>query len=555
MLTLCSKLAYYAGIMLNALACLLCLKLCRHNRRRPTTSVNFTFNTADSSGGAIYLTNHSRVLFIDQSTLYQTDDTFVNEKVNKMFLFYQNRASEFDKDIYAYHHSNVMFGNNVRVMFTDDGQHFDSTTNALYADFYSNITFEGNSEVTFKNNKYSYCGALCIHDRSEVTFKGNTIVKFSDNIGDDESAAMCVNSSTAIFTEHSTVTFNNNTKVGALNISSFSSVIFDESSTVMFSNNKANYGGAVDVIGSNIIFKGNSLVNFNHNQAVGDGCGGAMYIMDDCDVTFEENCTVKFNKNIANYGGATYIKGHNIAVTFKGNSSVIFNDNEAKGDGGAIHIGDYSKAIVTFMGNSKVSFSNNKASEDGGVLFISRITNSPFTFGENSKINFNNNSANNGGVVYSYCSCANTKLILVFIGRSKTMFDNNESKNKGGVVCAESSDIRPYDNCYPIQFGDHSRVTFTDNKSAKGGAIYVGFTINIKSLQNSTLIFNNNTARIGGAIFSYEYYIIFQGNSHARFSNNLALQNGGVLFCSSQCNVSFNEDSTVTFSHNEAAPI
>ena len=33
---LCSKLAYYAIIMLDALACLLCLKLCRHNRRRPS---------------------------------------------------------------------------------------------------------------------------------------------------------------------------------------------------------------------------------------------------------------------------------------------------------------------------------------------------------------------------------------------------------------------------------------------------------------------------------------------------------------------------------------
>ena len=35
MLSLCSKLAHYAGIILDALACLLCLKLCRHNRRRP----------------------------------------------------------------------------------------------------------------------------------------------------------------------------------------------------------------------------------------------------------------------------------------------------------------------------------------------------------------------------------------------------------------------------------------------------------------------------------------------------------------------------------------
>ena len=33
---LCSKLAYFAGIMLDALACLLCLKLCQHNRCMPT---------------------------------------------------------------------------------------------------------------------------------------------------------------------------------------------------------------------------------------------------------------------------------------------------------------------------------------------------------------------------------------------------------------------------------------------------------------------------------------------------------------------------------------
>ena len=33
---LCSKLACYAGIMLGALACLLCQKLCWHNRPMPT---------------------------------------------------------------------------------------------------------------------------------------------------------------------------------------------------------------------------------------------------------------------------------------------------------------------------------------------------------------------------------------------------------------------------------------------------------------------------------------------------------------------------------------
>ena len=42
---LCSKLAYYAGIMLDALACLLCLKLCRHNRRMPSVGVHFSVHT------------------------------------------------------------------------------------------------------------------------------------------------------------------------------------------------------------------------------------------------------------------------------------------------------------------------------------------------------------------------------------------------------------------------------------------------------------------------------------------------------------------------------
>ena len=36
---LCSELAYYAGIMFDALTRLLCLKLCWHNQRRPSIYV------------------------------------------------------------------------------------------------------------------------------------------------------------------------------------------------------------------------------------------------------------------------------------------------------------------------------------------------------------------------------------------------------------------------------------------------------------------------------------------------------------------------------------
>ena len=40
---LCSKLTYYASIMLDALACLLCLKLCWHNWCRPTTVLSIHY--------------------------------------------------------------------------------------------------------------------------------------------------------------------------------------------------------------------------------------------------------------------------------------------------------------------------------------------------------------------------------------------------------------------------------------------------------------------------------------------------------------------------------
>ena len=42
---LCSKFTYYASILLNALACLLCLKLYWHNWRRPTLKMKLNYET------------------------------------------------------------------------------------------------------------------------------------------------------------------------------------------------------------------------------------------------------------------------------------------------------------------------------------------------------------------------------------------------------------------------------------------------------------------------------------------------------------------------------
>ena len=476
-----------------------------------TTLVDLMYNRAYTNGGAIYLTNHSRILFKDH----------LNSDSSKIPLkFYRNRASQFGKDIYT-HHSYIMFGNNAMVTFTDDG---DSTTSALYVDHYSNITFEGNSEVTFNNSGGNYNGGALYIENSCVAFKANSVVTFSHNKAVDG---------------------------GAMYITTNVIVVIEGNTRMIFNNNIASQGGAIYIKDYNTVtFKGNSTVIFNSNYKTKEG--GAMYITGRSIVKFKGNSTVNLNMNKANYGGAMYITQYP-TITFEENSNISFNNNQANFDGGAIHIGKYPEATIIFKGSSTVLFNRNIASHDGGAFLISHYANSPLIFEENSKVFFYNNTANSGGAVYSFCSCASTKHIMWFTGRSTAIFKSNKSNNKGGAVCADSSDIGPFDNCYPIKFDDDSKVTFTNNEGAIGGAIYVGFTINIESLKNSTITFTNNKARMGGAIFSYAHHITIQGNSHATFSNNVALQNGGVLFCYAQCNISFTKHSTVTFILNEAA--
>ena len=478
-----------------------------------TTLVDFMYNRAHTNGGAIYLTNHSRILFKDHS---KSDSSKIP------LTFYQNRAGQYGKDI-CVHHSYVTFSNNAIVTLTDDRE---STTSAVYIDHYSSITFEGNSEVTFDNNEgtRSYGGALYI-ENSCAAFKANSTVIFNHNEADSG---------------------------GAMYITTNAIVVIEGNARMIFNNNIASYGGGIYIEDySTVTFKGNSTVIFNSNYGTTEG--GAIHITGRSIVKFKENSTVKLNSNTADYGGAVYIAQYPTIITFEDDSKITFNNNQANFDGGAIHIGKYSEAIVTFKGNSIVLFNSNIASHDGGAFLISHHANSPLTFEENSRVFFSNNTANSGGAVYSFCSCATTKHIIWFTGRSTTIFDGNQSKNKGGAVCADSSDISPFDNCYPIRFDDDSKVTFTRNEAAIGGAIYVGFNINTKSLKNSTITFMDNKARMGGAIFSYAYHITIQGNSHATFNNNVALQNGGVLFCYAQCNISFTKHSTVTFTHNQAA--
>ena len=104
----------------------------------------------------------------------------------------------------------------------------------------------------------------------------------------------------------------------------------------------------------------------------------------------------------------------------------------------------------------------------------------------------------------------------------------------------------------PITFKHISNTIFTNNFAiSSGGAIYSQYiTVSFKG--NSHIEFNNNTAIRGGAIYIIDTFISFEGFSATVFSNNIAKDYGGAITSEEESEIIFCNNSTVTFTHNNA---
>ena len=77
---------------------------------------------------------------------------------------------------------------------------------------------------------------------------------------------------------------------------------------------------------------------------------------------------------------------------------------------------------------------------------------------------------------------------------------------------------------------------FSNNTASLGGAIYSEELSGIIFEETSSTVFSNNNADVGGAILSYEN-IAFEGNSSTVVSYNTATEGGGAIRSSSNSNV------------------
>ena len=457
----------------------------------------------DNNGGAIY---------IDRSS-----GTF---KDNSVLTFIDNTA-ESNGAAMSISGSSIGFKGNSSVKFVDNVSHF-SNGGAVHISDHTTITFEGSTKAQFNKNVANlYGGAVYIHLKSTITIKDSSSVTFNDNIASSD---------------------NRNNNGGALYIDD-SSIMLEGKSSMTLYNNIADNGGAVYINDhSTITFGGSSTITFNNNMAGSDG--GVMYVNHYSIIAFKENTLVTFNNNmiknnyIDDHGGALYVDNSS-AIMLEGRSTMILYNNIAD-NGGAMYINDHSN--ITFGGNSIVTFDSNMAANSGGDMYIGH--HSTITFKGNTSVTFSSNinkvNSDNGGVAYSDDHSA-----ITFEGNSTVIFYNSTAYDNGGAL---------YVNHHSdVTFKGKSTVTFHNNKAASnGGAVCMDHNSTARYIENSTVVFNSNKADLGGSIFGRSSSVSIGGNSLVHFNDNMALRDGGAIYCSDRSHLSHFNNSYISFYNNTA---
>ena len=294
-----------------------------------------------------------------------------------------------------------------------------------------------------------------------------------------------------------------------------------------------------------IMFTGDHITVYNVNvtDCTAAGRGGAVFLQDNHNVTFElcwfENnralgianntfndpydTSSGLNRELTGEGGAI---GFDVGATESSIISSTFVNNYALNYGGAVHFrqGASEDKII----NS--TFDKNHANEDGGALYIDgddcELHNSTFD---------NNYAGDDGGAIF-------------WKGQGGTIYNitcNNNSglsthgNSKGGTICLTGNDISLSDSSFKQSYakvtggaifvtGNNVNITGSDFKDCNatdstGGALHL--------LGNNTLVrdctFEECHADAGNAVYTEGNYIKIINST---FNNNNGTGDGGALY-------------------------
>ena len=354
---------------------------------------------------------------------------------------------------------------------------------------------------------------------------------------ENANTALIINSSTLALA--GVVNFFNNDNSAIQGVGAFHNAIL-LAGTVEFTNNTADNGGAVYMLGGKLTIADNAEVVFQVNRARKDGGAINSYRH----VTIAGS--VLFINNSATFQGGAINSWR--SVNTANNSHVIFQDNHAIRNGGAIISGQHD---VTIAGS--VQFINNSADQAGAINCAGSVIiadNAQVVFQSNHADVYNGGASSSGGAISSW---------HVTIAGS-VQFINNSAYNGGAMDSGGS-----------VTISDNAQVVFQGNHAeSSGGAVWVNRHATI--IIAGSVLFINNSARYGGAIYSVSSVtiadgaqVIFQGNhgqlgggivseqriniaGTVQFIENSANHGGGAIVCHQ--NVTIYNNAQVLFQAN-----
>ncbi|WP_295112200.1 Ig-like domain repeat protein [uncultured Methanobrevibacter sp.] len=451
----------------------------------------FIDNTAARLGGAIYLRDNAFTTF--------KNDKFINNTAG-----INGGAIDFNRGAHDGAIINSTFENNVAnrsagavFWFGTNGTIKDSlfiNNSALgivnYTDSYGNITSGGyGGAVMWTGSKGVVVNS--IFTDNEAAKRGGAVYLQGSDVGNCTNTTFddCLFARNVAGTNGGAVDWHEGASDGRI----FNSIFEDNAAGA---NGGAVYWRGHDGVIFDSVFSNNTARGLRPGSYGNVGDGGAMFwagingTVVKC--VFTDNVAVKNpDYDVGGRGGAVYIEpcNHgNYNTTFR---DVLFEDNVAGTNGGAIdwHAGAHDGLVVN------ATFINNTAKRSGGAIYWSGINgtikNSKFT--ENRALGnvTDKNGGGDGGAV-------------LWVGQNGIIkgskFKDNRAAYSGGAVFLKGSDDGSEGHCNNVTIDNG---LFENNFAGlNGGAVdFQEGAVNGR-LSNSNLI-NNTALRNGGAVFWY----------------------------------------------------
>ena len=361
----------------------------------------------------------------------------------------------------------------------------------IYSDINSSVILENETlsanKATLNGGAIYTMGSLVADNN--VTFSSNSAVSGGAIFAKDNAS---VNISESKFTSNKATTGDG----GAIALLTASTI--ENQISAEFTNNTAYKGKGGAIYNAGNLKLGDTT--FTNNFAM---IGGSIYNDNGAILTIGEAVRFIFSPakktkyTYTSQGGAIYNNG---VLNIAGNDSITLSGIKVTNDGGVIYNDEFG-VISILNRNMELIFENNSAGKNGGAIYNNKGT---ITL---ANTQFKSNSAENGGAVY------NTGTLSI---DDTVEFDGNKATKSGGII--HNSSVLNV-----IGSSADKKVEFKGSSAQRGGAISSGYTSDAtgSKLYVENAVFDSNIVKNSSGTEGSYGGAIYNGNAGTNNKNTI----------------------------------